>query len=183
MDSKIAQRADVATLGSTMNVIFTVNRPGLARIEREHPLVEEIEQGATRVRPLFLEREEVHHMKVLKALGLLSKDAGPPHTEVVKQLRQAWKDFPTSSRWGLAVASAADDAGEAPFRSDRAIAWDWLYGDLLHADPDRRQRLRHVPESERIMAGLLWVKDAVLLTMATQHLITDLEEAGGLRSP
>jgi len=166
-----------------MNVIFTVNRPNLSRIEREHPPIEEIEQGASRVRPLFLEQEEVHHMKVLKALGLLSKDAGPPHQEVVKQLRQAWRSFPTSSRWGLAVATAVDDFGTAPFRSDRAIAWDWLYGDLLHADPDRRQRLRHVPDTERIMAGLLWVKDAILLTRATQQLITDLEQTGELRSP
>lgn len=61
---------------------------------------------------------------------------------------------------------------------DREIAEHWLYADVVHSDPDREFSIRHIPETERLMAGNLWVRDGILLTRATQQLIVDLEARG-----
>ncbi len=63
-------------------------------------------------------------------------------------------------------------------RTDRQIARDFLYGKLVHADPEARQRLRSVPENEQLLAAVVWVADATRLTQATKQLIIDLQDGG-----
>jgi hypothetical protein len=63
-------------------------------------------------------------------------------------------------------------------RTDRQIARDFLYGDLVHADAEARRRLRIVPYDERLLAAVVWVAKAIRLTQATKQLIIDLEDGG-----
>jgi hypothetical protein len=182
MDSVIARQADVATLGTTMRIIAEVGRPGVGSIAWDHPPVEAIEQAAARLRPIFLENEEVFYFKVMTSIGYLAQGASTENRQVIAALRSAWKELTDGMYWSLAVAADAEGRESAPMHSDRQIATDWLYGDLVHADPKRRRRIRHVPEGYRILAGLLWAKDGILLTRATQQLIVDLEDRGELSS-
>lgn len=181
MDTAIACRADVASLGSTIRIIVAVGQLGMTRLEQDQPPVAEVVEAAVRLRPLFLDREEIHHMKVMHALGLLTRSAAPANREVVAKLKKAWGGFPSTRYWDVATARGTGDLDSAPLRSDRQVAADWLYGDLVHADPERRRRIQHLSEGDRLMAGLLWVKDGILLTRATQQLIIDLETAGELK--
>jgi hypothetical protein len=85
--------------------------------------------------------------------------------------------------WSLGVSGGVEDGDSATMRSDREIAGDWLYGDLIHADPQRRQKIRHIPDHYKLLAGLLWVKDSILMVRATQQVIIDLQNQNELRAP
>jgi hypothetical protein len=180
MDSVLARRVDVATLGSSMHILGVIGRPDLHQIGWEQPPVEAIEQAAIRLRPIFLENEEVFYNKVMNALGYLAQAAPRESRRVIIDVKTAWKELTRGMYWSLAVAADAEGRGSAPMRTDREIALDWLYGDLVHADPQRRHHLRNVPRHYKVLAGLLWAKDGILLTRATQQLITDLSDLGQL---
>ena len=123
----------------------------------------------------------MYHGKVATAIGALAQGAPQSTRDTVKQLKRAWQDNHDSYRWSFgAAASVGDRPGPAELRTDRQIARDFLYGDLVHADVDARQRLRMMPEEERLQAATVWVAEAVRLTEATRRLIIDLQDAGCL---
>jgi hypothetical protein len=181
MESDLARRADMATLGTTVTVLLDVDgSPGAGRLLRERPPLAELDQAASRLRPIFLEQEEVHHAKVTKSLGMLATGTPDETRAVIKELRKAWQTLPGSMYYS--VGSARGPAVEGTvMRTDRQIALDYLYGELVHADRERIERLKFLPEGEKYIAALLWTKDGLLLTRATQQLITDLEADGALR--
>lgn len=74
------------------------------------------------------------------------------------------------------------NGGSGEMRNDRQIAHDFLYGYLVHHDVDARERLKGVPEAERLIAATVWAADAIKLTLATRQLIIDLRD-GGYLSP
>jgi len=177
----LAKRVDLETLGSTMRILRRLGDPaGTWRIERDEPPGAEVDQAIGYVRPFFLKQDEVHHANVTAALKRLTQQAPSPARELVQLLRNAWKDFPRGSRYAVAVATEGPPELSA-MRSDRDIAEDYVYGRYIHDDPERRARIRHLPEGEARMAALLWAKDAILLTQATQQLLVDLETDGQLR--
>jgi hypothetical protein len=57
---------------------------------------------------------------------------------------------------------------------------DWLYADVVHADVQRQDAIKQIPEEERLMAGLLLVRDGVVYTRSSLNSITALEEARSL---
>jgi hypothetical protein len=181
LSSAIAQRDDLATVGTTARIIASVV-DGATRytIQRRVPRDADIESAATRVRPLFLEQDPVFHGKVMNAIsGLAQAGADDEQKATIRSLRDAWRSFEKSRRWAVGV-SKEPSITHGQMRSDREIARDFLYGDLVHADPEARKRLRHISEDERLLAAVVWVADATRLTLATKQLIIDLTDAGVL---
>jgi hypothetical protein len=84
-------------------------------------------------------------------------------------------------RWALG-ANVGSLPTKEQLRTDRQIAHDFVYGDLVHADPKARKRLRMIPEDDRLFAAVVWIADATRRTLATKQLIADLTEAGHLPS-
>ncbi len=178
LDCAVARRADVATLGTSMTILFRREEPGHAQLVREHLPQAELTEAAGFLRPFFLARDPVYHGKITKALKLLTRSSESAVREKVERLGAAWQQLPRGTYWSMAVATGSD--GATPMLTDRRIADDWLYGHFLHHDVERRERIRHVPVGDRLLAATLWVKDGVLLTAATQRLIVELEEHGHL---
>jgi hypothetical protein len=172
----LARRIDLATLGTQMTLLLTEEGTGSIAL-RGLPPESEIEVAATRLRPIFLQDDEVHHGKVLGALGLLAPAQEHPS---IKALRGHWKDLPNSRYWSIATSRGVPTGEAASHRTDREIAGDWLYGHLVHHDPARRERVKHVPHTARVQAGLLWAKDGILLTAATLRYLDCLHEARSL---
>lgn len=178
-DSDIAKRLDLATLGSTMKILVRVGESKV-RIEREHPPVSQIEQAAARLRPVFLPQEIVHHGKVTKALSYLTQKEAPEVKALAKAVSSAWKGFDSQRTWAMEAGKFGEKPDTTGQLWDRQIAHDWLYGYVIHNDLDAQHRIRYISPDDRMMAGLLWVKDATLLVRATQQLIVDLEDVGAL---
>ncbi len=109
----------------------------------------------------------------------LLKRADDEQRALIKALRDAWRSFERSYRWAMGV-SKDPTIIRGQMRSDLEIGRDFLYGDLVHADPEARRRLRHVPEGDRLLAAVVWVADATKLTLATKQLVIDLTDAGVL---
>ena len=180
LDSEIARREDLATLGSTMNLVASVQKGETTwRMERSVPPDFLIESAATRVRPLFTNDDPVFHGRVTNALlGLLTDTTPASVKQGLRSLKKAWAQDEDHYRWSLGIATAGDPPGQ--MRTDRQIARDWLYGDLVHADAEARRRLRNVPRHERLLAALSWVSDVIKLTQATKQACVDLRDAGCL---
>jgi hypothetical protein len=178
LSSEIARRDDLATVGSTMKVVAAVTAGATHyRLERQRPPVADIEAAVSRVRPLFAEDDLVFHRTVTGALGALAQHAPQDTKNQVRELGAAWRAHETSVRWGMA-SSLSPLPDDQRWRNDRQIARDFIYGDLLHADPEARRRLRGIPEDERLPAAAVWVADATRLTLATKQLILELRDAG-----
>ena len=179
MRTSIAQRDDLDTLGS--QILIRINRlgPSKSQIRQERPEEEQIVHAAAVLRPLILQGDPVHHGKVMKALGLLAMGATEQWRTHVSNEREAWKQITTVTRWNLQVG-ATNGEWQTETRSDRAIAMDWLYADVVHADVQRQEAIKHIPEEDRLMAGLLLVRDGVVYTRSSQNLIRALKEAGAL---
>lgn len=96
----LARRIDLATLGTQMTLLLTEEGTGSIAL-RGLPPESEIEVAATRLRPIFLQDDEVHHGKVLGALGLLAPAQEHP---TIKALRGHWKDLPNSRYWSIATS-------------------------------------------------------------------------------
>lgn len=178
-DTDIARRADLATLGTTLQVMTRVGTPW-ATIFQEHPPEAEIITGATLLRPVFLKEEDVYHHNVISALGFLVRDRSPEAKKAVANCKETWKAATRSSYWAFEAALGENLEDRMPQTWDRDIAKDWLVADIVHDDEDAQHRLRLVSETDKILAGLLWVKDGILLVRGTDQLIVDLEDKGEL---
>jgi len=181
LNSEIARRQDFATVGTTMRLIGSVvSGKAMFSIERDVPREADVESAAARVRPLFLENDPVFHGRVTMALGGLSKDSGSEQElATIKALKNAWQSFEKSYRWSMGT-SFSRGIPPGQMRNDRQIARDFIYGDLVHADPEARARLRHISMDDRVLAAVVWVTDATCLTQATKQLAIDLDDAGSL---
>lgn len=177
LDLRIAKREDLATIGTQMQVLVA-SQQGRHRISMDYPPEDDIELAATRIRPLFNQDDPVYHGHVMKGIGYLAQAAPQPQRDFIKLGRKAWAAHDRSTRWSLAVSEGGHDFSK--MRTDREIARDFIYADLVHADAEARARLRLIPRSERLLAATTWVTDAIKLTEVTRRLIIDLTDAGCL---
>jgi hypothetical protein len=176
--SALAQRLDLATLGQRWRV--SVNLDGDSSIGQRDPVTEpEVEQAALRLRPAMLQSEYVYAPRVLDELGRRIHDERW-RRERLKPLRDAWVNFDKTMSWSASVADATE---ESPMRSDREIAKDHLYGNLLHRDVDRRRRIALLSDTTLLYATTLYVKDGVLLCEATSRFIIDAVDNQKLAPP
>lgn len=179
LSSRIAQREDLATIGSTMQLLLSAQQ-GRHQISFEYPPIEDIESAAARIRPLFLERDPVFHGKVANAISGLAQGAPDEQRAVIKVCKKAWVAHEGSSRWQMISSRVEGPPLMDRMRTDREIARDFIYGDLVHADAEARARLRHIPMEDRLLATTTWITDAIRLAEATRRLIIDLTDAGSL---
>ena len=179
MRTGIAKRDDLDTLGNLVHIRVNPLDPSKFQIRHDRPEEAQIVHAAAVLRPLILQGDPVYHGKVMKALGLLAMGATEQWRTLVTNEREAWKQITTRARWDVQVG-AANGEWQTETRSDRAIAMDWLYADVVHADAQRQDAIKHIPEEERLMAGLLLVRDGVVYTRSSLNLIRALEEAGSL---
>jgi hypothetical protein len=164
---------------------------GAATVTQKLPQDEEaFESLAARVRPLTLDREPIHHKKVVRALSRLI-DAAPAATDHqrtwLQRLRQAWQvaELQGTRPLGYSVQSVRLDGSDAtPLVSDTQLAAGWLYADLVHADATgpKAEALRFSMR-ERYAAAVRVISRIAALAVSTLRLIEHLRDAGVVAVP
>ena len=168
---------DRKSLGRLQNPQYnvTVNRvTGSSTIRREFPPEEQVESAAARVRPLLLEGEDAHYAKALNALMFFAREDGADATvfKLLKGLRQEWVDTASEKAHRLTYEVRLKQ-GEGPEQAidDRRLAFAWIYGDVVHADPDRREAAHFFGVEERFHAAVPLIAQLMVLTIRTLHTI------------
>jgi hypothetical protein len=172
----IANRDDLDKLGSSFGVRVTADAAGRrsTRVLRAIPDEELIVAAASRIRPLLLKNESIHFDKVTGAIGRLTMEAGEADRTSVSELKESWRSVATATRWTILVGNKL--AGrEWPSMSDREIAFCWLYGDVVHADDDKRAAVAHLQPDDLLFAGLALVRDVIVHVKRTCQIIRDFE--------
>lgn len=106
------------------------------------PPEEAVESLAARLRPFILKDDPIYHAKVLNALKDLLSD--PPCGDLlaeVGKLRVTWRAFDSRSdnMVGYQVQTGTIDSSQPDRQaSDNTLAFSWFYGDVIHADQNRR---------------------------------------------
>ncbi|MES9607081.1 hypothetical protein [Actinomadura sp. NPDC000929] len=161
----------------TITVTQTADKK--AMIRQELPEEESLDSLAARCRPFILENDTVHYNKVLKALSYFARRENEQIAAAIKELRSDWRQLDVSSEDPLGYTSRTGKVGSPlgdPVAA-RALAYAWLYGDLVHAD--------YVPASigehdinARFQAGALLVTNIAVKVVATLNLLRVTKEAG-----
>lgn len=93
LSTRIAQREDVQTMGTTLQVIQRVG-DRLSTIVQRHPPDEDVKSAATLLRPiLLLQTESIYWGKVMESIGYLSQNAPEMSKDEVRRVKGAWKVF------------------------------------------------------------------------------------------
>lgn len=158
---------------------LTLYEDGKTQLVRTLPPEEAIESAAARVRPLILESEPVHYAKVLAALGYLVRDIQMPRVqELLDVLKKEWK----ATHDGAVVRAYSVETGGASV-SDVELAYAWIYGDVVHADPLRIEKTDEHGVEERYKAAAPLVAHLMINTISTLNLVAELVRLGHLNLP
>jgi hypothetical protein len=179
MRTDIAKRPDLDTVGRQIHLRIGPDGAAQVQVRRDRPEDAHIFHAAAVLRPLIIQRDPVYHGTLFKALGYLTRDAPPPWPVHVRNQKRAWQLLTTQSYWSMQIGDV-DHGWTTELRTDRQIAMDWLYADVVHADTARQEAIRHIPEEDRLLAGVLLVRDGIVLTDSTTKLINALEAADAL---
>lgn len=164
---------DAKLLMALQHPRFTVHMDaatGATRITTALPPEEQVESAAARVRPLILNGEDTYHGTVMKALGYFVKDAGLTGdiTGTLAALKQQWAQIDPHGKEGGHYEVRVKKGDEAESRiNDNALAFSWIYGDVVHADSDRREEGRVFGVEERYAAAVPVVVKLMTLAMVT----------------
>lgn len=186
-----ARRIAAHSLAADPQVLLDLNRgelkvvleqDGTARLCQKYPPEEQLESLAARVRPVMLDKEPVYLPGVLKALGYFLRET-PEQLETCQALRQQWENI--DPRGGKLAAyrvehNRTDGTTGTSVASDSALALAWLYGDVIHADPqttgdislDERYRsaahavARIAVFVRDVLGFILWLHDEQLLQIS-----------------
>jgi hypothetical protein len=177
MSTDAAQREDLATMGSSLQVMV---RAGAReqRIWRTHLPETELIHAAAIIRPVILQRELVHLGRVVGAIGFLTRDASDEVQRVVRVLRRSWHPNLYGERWVVMVAHPLE--GQATRLTDVDIAELWFNAHVWHDDQDKQWALRYIDTDECLICGTVWMSDRILVVRAVQQLIVDLRQEGHL---
>jgi hypothetical protein len=148
------------------------------------PPEEQVESAAARVRPLLLNEESVYHAKVVGAL-LYFAAAAKANDDVIALLRDLKKRWAAIKPKGMRRAHydvLVQGASGAPTErlNDAALAFAWIYGDVVHADSERRDASRAFGVAERYRAAVPMVAQLMVLTIETLNIIRDVRSKGAL---
>ncbi len=168
-----------------------LNLNGQIEFRRELPNEETFESLAARLRPVLLNRESVHHQKVLTALEITLRQPAQDTDDLaairaeVQRLRVAWsrhdESKPTLHRYAVQRAKV-DGTESTPQVSDSQLALAWLYGDLVHVDvKGEKFDGTLLPIKERYAAAVSYFSGVALLCAWTFDVITDLAHRGLLK--
>lgn len=161
----------------TMTVTQTAGKQ--ATMRQEFPEEEALDSLAARCRPFILSTDTVYYGKVLKALGYFVRLENEKLAAATRGLRADWQRLDVSSEDPLGYISRVGKAGSPlgdPVAA-RALAYAWLYGDLVHAD--------YVPDSigehdigARYQAGVLLITNIAIKAIATLNLLRAAQKVG-----
>jgi hypothetical protein len=161
----------------TMTVTQTAGQQAMMR--QEFPEEEALDSLAARCRPFILSTDTVYYGKVLKALGYFVRRENEKLEAAIRELRADWQRLDVSSDDPVGYISRVGKVGSPlgdPVAA-KALAYAWLYGDLVHADyvPDR---IGEHDIGARYQAGVLLVTNISVMAIATLNLLRAAREAG-----
>lgn len=141
---------------SAWRVTFSLDQT--VAVERDLPDEERMESLASRVRPLTLATEPIHHAKVMAAIDTVvdSCDDSPRQAYRIRvaQLRDDWlRNGLDQDSWLRYQVSITDPATSDPpvEATDVQLAAGWFYADVAHANPTG------------------WKRDALQFSRATRY--------------
>ena len=148
------------------------------------PREELLESLAARVRPFILQRDPIHYGKVLTAIGyLLNPEDRETAKPTIDQLRKMWRQVNPDSRQLRAYSAQVTETGTGEtsdaLSSDR-LAFAWIYGDTIHADPARQAEAERFGIQERYRAAVGIIAELVINTVATLNVVRALNAGGKL---
>lgn len=155
------------------------------------PPEEQIESAAARVRPLLLQGEAIFHCSVFNAIGFfLQGDGHAGRREHFERLRFAWRAVDPRgtglNAYSVQVAPMQDGqpiVEAASSLADNELAFAWLYGDVVHHDPERLAATGVAGVRERYRAAAPLVCRVMIHTIATLRFVELLASHGLLPVP
>ena len=174
LHSLAADRVALLELSQNTHTIQVDRATGQAWEVENLPPEEQVESAAARVRPFLLQREPIHHGKVMDAVsGLLARTSDGELASQVDRLRHHWSQINSRSKeihaFGMQIQDAAGITHE-PI-PDNELAFGWIYGDTVHADTDRLVATRSYGVKNRYRAAVPLVARLFVLTIQTLNLI------------
>ncbi|WP_341934027.1 hypothetical protein MRBLWO14_003144 [Microbacterium sp. LWO14-1.2] len=168
---------DIDTLQKLQNPRITVHvarETGALTVTRELPDEEVVESAAARVRPLTLNDEDTYHAKVVNALLYFARKANVSASalESLRELKRQWAAVdPKGKQVGFyEMRVKAPDSTEMRI-SDNALAFSWIYGDVVHADSSRREEGQVFGVTERFRAAVPIVARLMALSLITLDVV------------
>lgn len=164
-----------------MTIHFTPET-GDMRVTTKVPPEEQVESAAARVRPLILNTEDTYHAKVMNALLYFAQKAGLSATalESIREMKRQWaKTNPKGKSLGFYEVRVQKNGEPETRISDNALAFSWIYGDVVHADTERREEGKAFGVEERYRAAVPVVVRLMMLAMVTLT-ITERLNADGM---
>ncbi|MFF2375026.1 hypothetical protein ACFVUW_11650 [Streptomyces xiamenensis] len=156
---------------------------GEARIRYGLPPEEVVESAAARLRPILLEQEDCFHMKALSALGYICR-AAPHDAEWIRAARTEWRARvkpSTPEESGYRIMLSNTSTGEEHDLDAHRLAMAWIYGDVVHHDPERRREGDAFGLLDRFRAAVPLVAWVMVGTIELLNYIRALNEAGLLQ--
>ncbi|KAA1007638.1 hypothetical protein FVA95_28635 [Pseudonocardia sp. EV170527-09] len=145
------------------------------------PPEEQLDSLAARCRPFLLKGDSVYWANVTTALGyLVRNETDPELPEAVEKLRDAWKKLDRDSADSLGFESRAGgvDGVLGDMVSSKALAFAWLYGDLVHADEDIPERVGEHGIDDRYRAGAILITNVARCVIMTLNVVRALQSRG-----
>ena len=147
---------------------------GAGEMSYDVPSEEAFESLAARVRPLLLEQDGIHFSRILAAIGAFGR--GDEDVMRARQvLNSTWQRITGTRIVGFAISEAVDGA---PLINDVDLAHGWLYGDLVHANPDVPEGVLSATLNQRYLAAVLIYGQAALAAVATLNVVRMLVTKG-----
>ena len=150
------------------------------------PPEEPLDSLAARCRPFVLKNDPVHWAKVTQALGYFLRVPGSEDlATAVQKLRTAWRDLDKDTPGFVVFESrAGDQSGNlGELVGAKALAYAWLYGDLVHADDDVLERVGEHDIDDRYRAGAIFIANVAFRTIMTLNLVRVAQKRGVVHLP
>ncbi|GGV91772.1 hypothetical protein GCM10010228_82920 [Streptomyces massasporeus] len=186
-----ARRVEEHSLASDWDALVELTRMkinarvhnGEVRIRYELPPEEVVESAAARLRPILLEQEDCFHMKALSALGYICR-AAPQDAGWIRAARAEWRTRVSPSTRGesgywIMVSNTA--TGKQCDLDAHGLAMAWIYGDVVHHDPERRREGDAFGLRDRFRAAVPLVAWVMVGTIELLNYIRVLNEGGLLQ--
>lgn len=157
-------------------------RDGQTYLTFTAPPEELMESAAARVRPLLLNEDPVYVPTVMKALSYLVRDR-TGLTRGLRDQRRQWEARVKKDgepRDGYVIIREDAETGGSHSRTDRQLAYAWLYGDVVHHNLDARALGSQFGLDYRYRAAASMLAFLMRHAISTLNVIRDMWKAGWL---
>jgi hypothetical protein len=156
---------------------------GEMKVVMDLPPEEQVESAAARIRPLILNDEDTYHAKVMNALLYFGRKSNlsEENIKVLRGWKAEWaKVNPKGKSLGFYEVRVQNPGEVETCISDNALAFSWIYGDVVHADSSRREEGRAYGVDERFRAAIPVVVRLMVLAMVTLTITEQMKDHGVL---